>query len=393
MTPSAAGSKAPSPTYRPDIDGLRALAVLPVLLFHAKLGCPGGFVGVDIFFVISGFLICSLILREFEEGNFSLVTFWERRIRRILPALTVVVLVTLVAGWFLYLPEDFESVGKSGVAQALLVSNVFFWQQEGYFSPGSDTKPLLHLWSLAVEEQFYLLFPLLLIFLARYKGFSLSKIMASLAVGSFAFSVMGSYSNPEATFYLLPTRAWELMAGTLLAMLRGRLSIRPLWREAGGWLGLGLVCYSILFYNRETRFPGLAALPPCLGAFLIIASSEAKRSLVGRILAFKPVVAVGLISYSLYLWHWPVLVFSKYLSKYGQSARLRVVLLAASIGLAILTWKYVETPFRKRQILPRRSQVFGFAGVSMSALLILGVFRRATSRFSIAVSRKGSALR
>ena len=379
-------SRAYSHDYRPDVDGLRALAVLPVLLFHAKLGCRGGYVGVDIFFVISGYLISSLILREIGDGTFSLITFWERRIRRILPALAVVVLATLAAGWFLFPPEDFESVGKSAVAQAVLLSNVFFYRKAGYFDAGSDTKPLLHTWSLAVEEQFYLLFPLFLILLAKYRKLPLSRTIGALAVGSFALSVVGSYSFPSATFYLLPSRAWELLLGALLATTRGKPSASAPAREASGWLGAGLLCYSIFLYDENTRFPGLAAIPPCLGAALIIFSSESKPSALGRILAFKPVVFIGLISYSLYLWHYPVLVFSRYLGRDAPSGKLRAVLLAASIGLAILSWRYVETPFRKRWILRQRPQIFGFAGVTMATLLALGllVYQRHgfLSRFS-----------
>jgi peptidoglycan/LPS O-acetylase OafA/YrhL len=373
MTPSTGASKAHSSKYRPDVDGLRALAVLPVMLFHAGLGCSGGYVGVDIFFVISGYLISSLILKELGDGNFSIIAFWERRIRRILPAMAVVAFATIVAGWFLYLPRDFKQVGESVVGQATLISNVIFWRNTGYFAAGSDTKPLLHTWSLAVEEQFYLLFPLLLMLLAQRRRLSLSKTIVCLAVGSFTLSVVGSYTHPPATFYLLPMRAWELLMGAWLAATRGRLSAGELARETTGWLGVGLVCYSIFFYDRDTRFPGLAAIPPCLGAALIIFSSESKLSWVGRILAFKPVVFIGLISYSLYLWHWPLLVFSKYQAREVQSVGLRAALLAASIALAILSWRYVETPIRKRRILLKRPQIFGFAGVSMATLLGLGL--------------------
>ena len=260
--------------YRPDIDGLRALAILPVILFHADLGCPGGFVGVDIFFVISGFLITSLILKEINDDAFSLINFWERRIRRILPALAVVVLATLVAGWFLFLPVDFELLGKSVIAQATLLSNVFFYRQSlaggGYFAPVSDTKTLLHTWSLAVEEQFYVLFPLLLIMLARQKRLSIARAILWLCIGSLVLSIAGSYYRPEATFYLLPTRAWELMIGAFLAAIPGRQLSNPQIKEAVGWAGLGLIFYSMIFYTRETRFPGLAAIPPCLGTALII---------------------------------------------------------------------------------------------------------------------------
>jgi peptidoglycan/LPS O-acetylase OafA/YrhL len=251
--------------YRPDIDGLRAVAVIAVLLFHAELHCPGGFVGVDMFFVISGFLISSLILKELDDGSFSLVNFWERRIRRILPAVTVVVLGTLVAGWFLYLPADFASLGKSVVAQAALVSNIFFYQQAGYFEAGADTTPLLHTWSLAVEEQFYLIFPLFLVFLSRFRRRSRLAAIVVVAAASFASSVLGTYAYPRAAFYLLPTRAWELLLGALLAMTRGRVSVNSWIRETSAWMGLGLVACSVVYYDGSTRFPGLAAAAPCLG--------------------------------------------------------------------------------------------------------------------------------
>jgi peptidoglycan/LPS O-acetylase OafA/YrhL len=282
--------------YRPDVDGLRALAVLTVILCHAGLGCPGGFVGVDVFFVISGFLITSLLSREISEGQFSLVAFWERRIRRIFPTIFVVVLATLIAGWFLYLPEDFLTLGKSALAQTVLLANVFFFRKTGYFEDAADTHPLLHTWSLAVEEQFYLLFPLLLFFLTRCGRKSLVGGIAFLGVGSFALSVVGSYSHPAATFYLLPSRAWELMMGALLAVLPdGRKPTRWL-NEAAGLAGLGLILFSVFTYTSLTRFPGVAALPPCLGAALIIFSGRSKITLVGRGLVWRPLVFIGLIS-------------------------------------------------------------------------------------------------
>jgi peptidoglycan/LPS O-acetylase OafA/YrhL len=343
------------------------------MLFHARLGCPGGYVGVDIFFVISGFLISSLILNELRDGVFSLIAFWERRIRRILPALVTVVIATLVAGWFLYLPRDLKHVGRSVVGQATLISNFMFVGDTDYFAPGSDAGPLLHTWSLAVEEQFYLVYPLLLILLTQSRRLPLSKAILCLAIGSFVACVVGSYSDLPTTFYLLPTRAWELMMGAWLATTRGRLSANEGVRESAGWLGLGLAAYGVLCYDRFTRFPGLAAIPPCLGAALIIFSSESRLSRVGRLLAFKPVVFVGLISYSLYLWHWPLLVFSHYQARGEYSMGFRIVLLAAGSGLAWLSWRYVEVPIHKRRVLLRRWQVFGLAGVSMATLLGLGV--------------------
>jgi len=359
------------------MDGLRALAVLPVILFHARLGCPGGFVGVDVFFVISGYLISSLILKEIAAGDFSLPAFWERRIRRIFPALLAMVLAVVVAGWFMFLPADFALLGKSVVAQTTLLSNVFFFRQglvgDGYFAPASDVKPLLHTWSLAVEEQFYLFFPLLLIYLSRRPRISLTAALAWLAAISFGLSVAGSYGYPPATFYLLPTRAWELLLGALLVRWRDRGAASAAVRGASGWLGLGLIGMTIFCYHRDTRFPGLAALPPCLGAALIIYSGEQGLLLPGRMLACRPLVFIGLISYSLYLWHWPALVFAKYWLQAEPGAAFRGSLLLASLGLAALSWKYVELPFRRRRVFAQRSRLFGMAGSFTAGILMLGV--------------------
>lgn len=373
MTERQFSTKAHSGYYRPDVDGLRALAILPVVLFHTQIACPGGYVGVDIFFVISGFLICTLIGRELGEGTFSLLNFWERRVRRILPALAVVVLATLVAGWLLYLPEDFAMVGRSVMAQAALMSNFFFCQQSGYFMPGSETQPLLHTWSLAVEEQFYLGFPLLLILFARCRWLPVSPAVLGLALGSLGLSVLWSHAHERLNFYLLPTRAWELLLGAGLALLRGKLGAGGAVREVAAGLGLGLIGYALFFYDATTRFPGLTAIPPCLGAALIIFSSEEKPSWLGRLLALKPVVFTGLISYSLYLWHWPVLVFARYLSKDAPGAGLKAILLSTSVALAILSWKYIEIPFRQRRVFAGRMQILGFGAGSTVALLALGL--------------------
>lgn len=368
--------------YRPDIDGLRALAILPVILFHADLGCTGGFVGVDIFFVISGFLITSVILKEINKGSFSLIAFWERRIRRIFPAMAVMVFVTLMMGFFWFMPVDFESLGKSIVAQTVLLSNVYFYRQslsgDGYFAPVSDNKVLLHTWSLAVEEQFYVIFPLLLIFLARSRRFSIAKAILWLGAGSFVLSVAGSHFRPGAAFYLLPARAWELMLGAFLAAIPARQLSHQRLKESLGWAGLGLIFYSIFFYTRATPFPGLTAIPPCLGAALIIFSGGGSQpTLSSRMLSQKPIVFIGLISYSLYLWHWPLLVFSKYYNNYHygtkfQNWQLRLGLLMLSVALATASLKWIEAPFRKRLLCSRRSQVFAFAGCATLLLLCFG---------------------
>ena len=366
---------APAGKYRSDIDGLRAVAVLAVLFYHAQLGCPGGFVGVDVFFVISGYLITSLIADELANGTFSLIHFWERRIRRILPAVLAMTLGVFIAASLWFLPGDFASVCKSIAYQAVLAANFFFWQQSGYFAPGVETQPLLHTWSLAVEEQFYLLFPALLIILARYgKKVFVAGILAVAAL-SFAESTTADYS-PDAlktAFFLLPGRAWELLLGALLATGRGRIFLSRATREILGWLGLALILWPIFFYSTTTRFPGMGALPPCLGAALVIFSSEAKLSTVGSILSLRPIVFIGLISYSLYLWHWPLLAFAKYSSKDQIAAMVRVGLLAASFSLAVISWQWIEKPFRQRRIFKRRRDIFGFAGLMLVMLLSLGL--------------------
>jgi peptidoglycan/LPS O-acetylase OafA/YrhL len=353
------------------VDGLRALAILPVILFHADLGCSGGFVGVDVFFVISGFLITSLILSDINEGTFSLAAFWERRIRRIVPALSLVVLATLIAGWMLYLPKDFELLGRSAVAQVMLMSNFFFWLHSGYFDASGDTMPLLHTWSLAVEEQFYLLFPLALFLLTRHKRIRIAWVLLGLCIVSLQLCLLGSGYCPSANFYLLPTRAWELMLGALLAAVPAARLANAWGNEATGLAGLGLIVFSVLCYTRQTVFPGLATISPCLGAALIIFSGGSGPTLVSRALAFKPVVFIGLISYPLYLWHWPLLVFTKYISIEPPNWRVRAALLMISVVLATLSWKFVETPFRKRLLCPRRPQLFAFAGAAVLLLLLL----------------------
>ena len=374
--------------YRPDIDGLRALAVMPVLLYHAKLGCPGGFVGVDIFFVISGYLITSIIASEIQSGSFQLWTFWERRVRRILPALSVVVASVFLMGFVAYLPDDFASLGSSIICQATLVSNFFFYAQPtGYFDVGQDTQPVLHTWSLAVEEQFYIFFPILFSLLPQGPGKRRSQILAGLLSLSLLWNVVGTPLYPKACFYLLPARAWELLLGALLAETRGTFVKNGWIREACGLLGLALTAWPICFYNDSTSFPGAAAIAPCCGAALIICSSEGRLSLAGHLLAFKPLVFIGLISYSLYLWHWPVLVFSQYLLG-NQRWPFRACMVLLAFALAILSWWLVETPFRKKKVLADRRWLFSVGGATTFATFLLGLCAYSTHGWP---SRYGSA--
>lgn len=360
--------------YRPEIDGLRALAVVAVVLFHAGWGFPGGYIGVDVFFVISGFLITGIILRGLEQSTFSLVEFWERRVRRIFPALFATVAGTLALGYMLLLPQELEELGESSIAQAMLLANVYFWRDTGYFAGPAELKPLLHTWSLAVEEQFYLFFPPLLMLFRRYKRHSLFGGLLLLSVISLAGSIYGAMYHKSATFYLLPTRAWELLVGCLLAASPWTLKSRPIRDDAIAVIGMLAIIVPMFQYTSETSFPGLAAMPPVLGTTAVIfATGTTRNTWVGTLLSFRPIVFVGLISYSLYLWHWPIIVFVRtYFGRFGWQ-EVTLALVCSSV-LSILSWKYVETPCRQRTFLPRRSRLFGTALLLSTATIGISIF-------------------
>lgn len=345
--------------YRSDIDGLRALAVIPVVLFHAGFEVfRGGFVGVDIFFVISGFLITSIILEDLAQNKFSIRHFYERRVRRILPALYIVCFSSLVVATILFLPSELEGFGKSLGATLLFISNILFWSETGYFDASADLKPLLHTWSLAVEEQFYVFFPILLLLISRFLNKKYVPILIMIAIVSFGISIWGVHHKPSATFYWAPTRAWELLIGSLLA-LNALPSLKSKWQsELLGSLGLLLIGYSVLFFDYDTAFPGLNALYPCLGAALLIYAGKEHETLSGRFLALKPLVFIGLCSYSFYLWHWPVFVFAQYMSFEPLSSMQFALLIILSFVLSVVTWKFIETPCRNREFLQGKWRVF-----------------------------------
>jgi peptidoglycan/LPS O-acetylase OafA/YrhL len=361
-------------TYRPDIDGSRALAVLGVVLFHAGFGIPGGYVGVDVFFAISGFLITSLILRDLKLGTFSILDLWERWARRILPALAVVTAFTLIVGYFLLLPADYRALGTGIIALAAFSSNIKFWLETGYFQPAADQKPLLHTWSLSLEEQFYLLIPVLLWVIFRQgKGQWVLRLLIAGGLASLALSFYGSYRAPSATFFLLPTRAWELAAGSVLAYALPIASGRI--RSGMVWLGLIGIVIPFAFYNVHTRFPGLSAVPPVAGTALLIWSGmrhsiEHKTSLVHRVLQTRLLVWIGLLSYSLYLWHWPLLAFYRYFGVYQSSVAICALLILASLLLAWLSLRFVEQPFRGRYLISKRRSVFPLSAAAIIALII-----------------------
>jgi peptidoglycan/LPS O-acetylase OafA/YrhL len=359
--------------YRPEIDGLRALAVVPVLFYHYHLGIPGGFAGVDVFFVISGYLISSLLFKRMQAPPLNLVEFWERRIRRVFPALAVVTFSTLVVGWFLLLPADYKELGESVFAQTLLLSNVFFWRHIGYFDSVADIKPLLHTWSLAVEEQFYLLYPLVLVGATKLRRPVGAWTLLVLCIASFGLSVVGVAQHPQAAFYLLPSRIWELGLGALVATF-AQATLYPHWiREAASAIGLAMILCAVFFYDASTPFPGIAALLPCIGAALFILSNGSRPTISAKFLSWRPFVLIGLISYSLYLWHWPILVFANYWALNPLGFSTRVGLLCLCFLLAVTTWKYVEVPCRKQGFIARRIAVFGLASATVSILIAIGI--------------------
>jgi peptidoglycan/LPS O-acetylase OafA/YrhL len=344
-------------SYRGDIDGLRAIAVLSVIAFHiAPEKFKGGFVGVDIFFVISGFLISSIIYKELESGAFSIVEFYVRRIRRIYPALFIVLSFVCVAGWIFLLPTDFVALGKQIVGGSAFVANLVLWWQTGYFSPEAALKPLLHLWSLGVEEQYYLIFPLICIVFYRSRSrWTLPAAFLAIAAVSMFLNVAFVSQYSAATYFLPFSRLWELFVGAGLSLFLQRnvqgpweSRLLPKWRHGIGFLGLVLLVVSVFGIDQLDSFPGWWALLPTIGAVLVIVAGP--TSLVNRyVLSCKPAVFVGLISYPLYLWHWPILVFMRVaIADWGVkiSHLQKGAMIIVAFFLAYLTYRFIELPIR-----------------------------------------------
>lgn len=360
-------------TYRSDIDGLRAVAVIAVILFHAGIGgFSGGYVGVDVFFVISGFLITQILRKDHEADRFSILRFYERRARRILPALLVLLLVTLAGGYFFLLPFQYGDLGKSTLATLAFISNIKFWRGAGYFEGAAEFTALLHTWSLAVEEQFYIIFPVVLGLLLRNRPKWLAPLVAITALLSFLLSAVGVYLSPSATFYLIPTRAWELLIGAALALdLVPRIgSARA--REALAAAGLAAVLVAVVLYTPLTVFPGAAALLPCLGTALIIHAGRDQPSLVARVLGSKFPVFVGLISYSLYLYHFPIFVFARFWTAGELAPSTIAACLVLTFVLATLSWRFVERPFRDPKRFTR-NQIFAMSIAGSGVVAALAV--------------------
>jgi peptidoglycan/LPS O-acetylase OafA/YrhL len=334
----------PSPQYRPDVDGLRAIAVLLVMNYHAfPEAIPGGFIGVDIFFVISGFLITGIIARELDFKRFSLVAFYVRRIRRIFPALIVVLCAALVLGSLWMLPAAYAQLGSDVFASAAFFANIALLLQSGYFDIASAKKPLLHLWSLGIEEQFYLFWPLLLMLAVRLR-LSIVAVASILGIGSFLLNLALIGSDPIATFYLPFTRAFELLAGAVLARGWNRISQTGAAGNLRALIGVGLIAVAAAVLDPHRAFPGWWAILPVAGAALLLSAPGAWFCRV--VLASRPLVGIGLVSYPLYLWHWPLLVFFTIIKFNPLTLLERELVLLASGLLAWATYQYVEKPFR-----------------------------------------------
>lgn len=355
--------------YRREIDGLRALAVAPVILFHAGVpGFSGGYVGVDIFFVISGYLITTLILDEMEDRRFSLVSFYERRARRILPALFLVVACCIPFARAWMDPWEYRDFTQSVGATALFASNIHFWADGSYFAPAGDVRPLLHTWSLGVEEQFYLVFPLFLILMWRFGRRAILWTVLAFLVAGLALAETGSRSDPNATFYLPQTRIWELDVGVVCALLRHRVAEMQSGLLSG--LGLVLIGVAVLAFDEKTPFPSVYALVPTLGAGLVILFGGAGTA-TARLLSTAPLVAIGLVSYSAYLWHQPLFAFSRIRGLEGPWVT--AILIAGTFLLAWLSWRFVERPFRGPGAFLSRRAVFGLGGAGSAAMVAVAV--------------------
>lgn len=363
--------------YRKEIDGLRALAVIPVILYHAGFEwLGGGYVGVDIFFVISGYLITTIIIKEQEAGTFTITNFYERRARRILPALFFIIFVTLPFAWYWLLPFELKDFGKSLVAVTMFSSNILFWLESDYFSAGAELIPLLHTWSLAVEEQFYVFFPLLMIFFWSFGKRLLVTILCIIGLLSLGLTELGWRYFPEANFYLIATRAWELMIGALVAFYLYYNSEpkqpRQIINQVASGIGFALIIASIFLLDKSIPFPSIYALAPTLGSALIILFAT-PGTLVYRILSVRLFVGIGLLSYSAYLWHQPLFVFTRMMSLEEPSLWLLGLLCIVTFLLAYLSWRFVEKPFRNRRNF-KRKQIFTASLVGSFIIMGVGAF-------------------
>jgi len=369
----ALNTEAKSKSYRPDIDGLRALSVISVVLFHADFDwIPGGFVGVDIFFVISGYLITGIIYHEFRQNDFTLIGFWERRVRRIVPPLALVLLATTIGSYLILFPIELKNFSQSLLAQIFFASNFLFWSEAGYFEAPSKIKPLLHTWSLSIEEQFYVFYPILLAFcLRRSKRLSIVTIVA-LLLFSLTISIFLVRIDPHTAFFLLPARAWELLLGCLVFFLPVVELHKSIYAFAS-LVAMAILISCFFLIDSSMPFPGIVAMAPCVSAAVIIYCNQLNKiSPTYKFLSTKPLVNIGLLSYSLYLWHWPIFTLAAFHASKPLGVLIHLVLIAISLLLAYISWKFIETPIRKRRILPSRKGIFLSAFMALTIALVAG---------------------
>ena len=383
--------------YRKEIDGLRALAVLPVILYHAGLGIfNGGFVGVDIFFVISGYLITTILINDLDQQRFSILDFYERRARRILPALFLVLLVSLVAAWWLLPAKDMKSFSNGLVAVSLFASNILFRITTNYFDSTSDLNPLIHTWSLAVEEQYYVFFPLLLMLLWKVHRRWILPVLLTLFIASLILAQSRVAQHPVATFFLLPSRMWELLVGALIAYhttsarpLQFSLLFSLLFRQLISMLGLGMIGASVFLFNDHVPTPSIYTLIPTLGAGMILLAAD-QQTLVGRWLGCRWLVGIGLISYSAYLWHHPLFAFTRHAMLEEPTTSMYLALVALTLLRAVLSWKLVETPFRSKQQFTRM-QIFSYAVIGGGLFLLIGLAGHFSKGFEFRLPQEKAA--
>lgn len=364
--------------YRAEIDGLRALAVVPVILFHAGFELfSGGFVGVDVFFVISGYLITTILIEDIENKRFSIVHFYERRARRILPALFFVMTLCVPFAWILLSDSALSKFGSGLIGVSLFLSNVVFWRQQGYFDESAELNPILHTWSLAVEEQYYILFPIFLIISWRFNKNRVFWMIVFMTVISLLLSEWGWRNNATANFYLAPTRAWELLAGSIVAFIVQRQGVKK--NNLLALLGIAGIIFSIFFYNEYTPFPSIYVLVPVIGVVLFVLYGD-KETVAAKLLSNKVFVGIGLISFSAYLWHQPVFAFFRiYTNQISLDWFIAIILIIAIFMLSYVSWRYIEKPFRTHNFLNK----FSLFTLSIIYLILIFILGHASKQVSI----------
>ena len=360
--------------YRREIDGLRAAAVIPVILFHAGFSFfSGGFIGVDVFFVISGFLITSIILEEMRNGTFSLAAFYERRARRLLPALFLVVLCCLPFAWLWVMPEEFRAFSDSLIATSLSGANFLFWFKSGYFAPEAGEVPLLHIWSLAVEEQYYMFFPLLVMVMWKRKPSWMVAVLVAIACASLVYSEWASRVFPSANFYFLPSRAWEFLAGSICSLVQSKGQKRG--SDPLSLLGFGMIAFSVFYFDETSPIPSTLAVVPVIGAMLVLLYAR-QGTWVSALLSTRVFTMIGQISYSAYLWHQPLFAFARIRSIDPPPLIVMGALACLSLMLAYLSWRFVEQPFRRgeRRLLPSTRSLVASVSLVLAAFITFGIY-------------------